>query len=177
MSSPTLSCSITRTLAEVSATTDYEFTVDPSAASVILPADVYTLIKFPDAWDNSGSSGVVDFDNSLCSSATSPSISCTKSNNDMKASDIVSSVQSTPFSFQITNIKNPGSLMSNSQVYMEFYDGLHREIGNCPITIDGSTTTPISNLDFDIVEFISNENYIPVGIGESGKGVLKFTLT
>ena len=92
----------------------------------------------------------------------------------LKAENIVSNPQSTSFTFNMTGIKNPGSLMPNSQLGIQFYNSLSQKMAECSITIDGSTATTITNLDFAIQH---EDQSRVMELGVNGKGILKFTVT
>lgn len=102
-----ITCSSSRSSTLVSATADYQFTINP--APLTLPANLYIIMNFPSMWATSTASGTYSWPGSACSSTVNPLINCVQVNSNLNASNVLSASTSSAFSLTLTNILNPGS--------------------------------------------------------------------
>ena len=89
----------------VTATNDYTFTVTPNANVPLDSTGTLDMI-FPSKWGNSISGPAFSY--SSCSNAGG-AIPCSVSGNTITASNLFSTTTTSPFSFTLSSVTNPGS--------------------------------------------------------------------
>lgn len=148
-----MTCTATPTNLTVTATTPYLFTITPS---LILDSTGSLEMVFPSNWMNSASGSALAY--SSCSN-TGNTISCSPSGSTVTATGLFSGTTSSPFSFTLANVVNPGSLESNSQLFLTYKLANGSKVSTCSVTISGLQSTSISNVAFSIAANIGTLSF------------------
>lgn len=125
----------------VSSSAVYTFTVTPS---VSVPSDGFMKMTFPAVWTNSLSGPALAY------SSCSGGVVCIVSSNVVTASNLIASTSSSPFSFTISSINNPGTQQPNSDLIFTYYYSNGSTLASCAVIISGLTSPSLTGVTFTL---------------------------
>lgn len=128
----------------------YTFTVTPSVA---VPSDGFMKMTFPAVWTNSLSGPAIVY------SSCSGGVVCIVSGNVVTASNLVASTSSSPFSFTISSINNPGTEQPNSDLIFTYFYSNGSTLASCAAIISGLTSPALTGVSFTLSGNVGTLSY------------------
>jgi hypothetical protein len=137
-----MTCTGTPASSVVADTTSYSFTVTPNP-NVPLISSGSLKLNFPTIWSDSFSAPVLVYSSCSASCILSSATSVT-------ATSLFTGTTTSPFTFTVDKIVNPGTTRSNNQLYMTYQLFNGSTTSSCAVTISGLTVPSLLNNSFAI---------------------------